>query len=135
MAGYLGGRENDDEILRQARAVHGTVRSHRVGEASVSWGAIPDEQLRTVLKLKESKPRRLGGSLFSLGFVSEENLARAVAEACGLEYVTLTEGMVDPAAVPLLGEKALRRYMALPLRVGDGWLVLTVADPTNVPNR
>lgn len=40
-------------------------------------------------------------------------MARAVAEAGGLEYVSLTEDLVDPATIPLLGEKALGKYAAL----------------------
>jgi type IV pilus assembly protein PilB len=55
-----------------------------------------------------------------------------VAEAGGLEYMSLTEGVVDPAAIPLLGEKALRKYAALPLRIEDGQLVLAMSDPMNV---
>ena len=40
-------------------------------------------------------------------------MARAVAEAGGLEYVSLTEDLVDPATIPLLGEKALGKDAAL----------------------
>ncbi|HVF00649.1 MAG TPA: ATPase, T2SS/T4P/T4SS family [Rubrobacteraceae bacterium] len=46
--------------------------------------------------------------------------------------MALTEDSVDPAALPLLGEKALRKYAALPLKVENGRLVLAVSDPTNV---
>ena len=48
-----------------------------------------------------------------MGFLSEEDLARAVAKAGGLEYVSLTEDLVDPATIPLLGEKALGKDAAL----------------------
>jgi type IV pilus assembly protein PilB len=70
--------------------------------------------------------------LLSLRFVSEEDLARAVAEADGLEYASLTEDFVDPATVALLGEKALREYASLPLRIEGGQLVLPMCDPTDV---
>ena len=62
---------------------------------------------------QETDPRITGEFLLTLGFVSEEDLARAVAEAGGLEYVSLTEDLVDPATIPLLGEKALGKYAAL----------------------
>ena len=45
----------------------------------------------------------MGEILLNLGFVSEEDLARAVAEADELEYASLTEDFVDPATVALLG--------------------------------
>ncbi|QIN77955.1 type II secretion system protein GspE [Rubrobacter marinus] len=66
------------------------------------------------------------------GLVSEEDVAKAVAAAGGFEYVKLREGLVDPAALRILGEKVLRRYAALPLRVEDDGLVLAVSDPTDV---
>jgi len=103
-----------------------------IGEILVSRGKLSEEQLRAGLEAKRTDPRRIGEILLSLGFVSEEDLARAGAEACGLEYVALTEDSVDPAAIPLLGEKALRKYAALPLKVENGRLVLAVSDPTNV---
>ncbi|MCA1715860.1 MAG: hypothetical protein LC781_03030 [Actinobacteria bacterium] len=104
----------------------------RIGEILVSRGKMSEEQLRAGQEAKRTDPRRLGEILLSLGFVSEEDLARAVAEAGGLEYVVLTEDSVDPAAIPLLGEKALRKYAALPLKVEDGRLVLAMSDPMNV---
>jgi type IV pilus assembly protein PilB len=104
----------------------------RIGEILVSRGTLSQEQLRAGLEVKKTDPRRIGEILLSLGFVSEEDLAQAVAESCGLEYVALTEDSVDPAAIPLLGEKALRKYAALPLKVENGRLVLAVSDPTNV---
>jgi type IV pilus assembly protein PilB len=92
---------------------------------------LSEEQLRAGLEAKRTEHRRIGEILLSLGFVSEEDLARAVAEVGGLEYVALTEDSVDPTAIPLLDEKALRKYAALPLKVENGRLVLAVSDPTN----
>lgn len=104
----------------------------RIGEILVSRGRLSEEQFRAVLEAKRTDPRRIGEILLSWGFVSEEDLARAVAEAGGLQYVSLTEDLVDPAAIPLLGEKALRKYLALPLRTEGGQLVLAMSDPMNV---
>ena len=104
----------------------------RVGEILVSRGKLSEEQLRAGVEAKKTDPTRIGEILLSLGFVSEEDLARAVAEAGGLEYMALTEDSVDPATIPLLGEKALRKYAALPLKFENGRLVLAVSDPTNV---
>ncbi len=104
----------------------------RVGEVLVRGGKLGEEQLRTALEIEKNDPRQLGEILLSSGFVSGEDLARAIAEAGGFEYVTLAESRVDPSAVSLLNEKALRKYAALPLRVEGGRLVLAMCDPTNV---
>jgi type IV pilus assembly protein PilB len=105
-------------------------QAHR--EILVSRGKLSEEQFRVVLEAKRTDSRMIGEILLSLGFVSEEDLARAVAEAGGLEYVSLTEDLVDPAAVSLLGEKALRKYAALPMKIEGSQLVLAMSDPMNV---
>ena len=107
-------------------------RVRRVGEVLVSWGKLTREQLQEALDPEKNGHKRLGEVLISRNLVSEDDLARAVAEAAGLEYVSLTEDLVDLATIPLLGEKALRKYAALPLKVENGRLVLAVSDPTNV---
>ena len=107
-------------------------RTIRLGESLVLRGKLTREQLRAALEIKENDPQRLGEILLSQKLVSGEDLAQAVAEATGFEYVSLTEGSVDPAAVSILSEKVLRKHMALPLKIENGCLILAMSDPTNV---
>jgi hypothetical protein len=95
-------------------------RTIRLGESLVLRGKLTREQLQAALEIKENDPQRLGEILLSQKLVSGEDLAQAVAEATGFEYVSLTEGSVDPAAVSILSEKVLRKHMALPLRIENG---------------
>lgn len=104
----------------------------RIGEILVSQGFLSREHLQVALEVKKKDPRRIGKIWLSLGFVSQEVLARAEAEAGGFEYVALVEGDVDPETIPLFGEKTLRKYTALPLRIEAGRLVLAMSDPSNV---
>ena len=118
--------------MRDTKERRSRERTGRIGEVLVSWGKLTREQLRAALDLEKNDHRRLGGILLSKNLVSGEDLARAVAEATGFEYVSLSEGSVDPAALDLVDEKALRKHGALPLRVENGRLVLATSDPTNV---
>jgi hypothetical protein len=70
-------------------------RTIRLGESLVLRGKLTREQLRAALEIKENDPQRLGEILLSQKLVSGEDLAQAVAEATGFEYVSLTEGSVD----------------------------------------
>lgn len=105
-------------------------RSRSVGEILVGQGKLGAGDLRVVAEA------RGGGSIREAlvlgGFVSEEDAARALAAAGGFEYVDLRESLVDPAALPTLSEKVLRKHAALPLRIEEDSLVLAVADPTDV---
>lgn len=95
-------------------------------------GKLGAGELRAVAKARESGGGSIREALVSAGLVSEEDAARALAAAGGFEYVELRESLVDPAALPILDEKILRRHAALPLRVEADGLVLAMADPTDI---
>lgn len=68
--------------------------------------------------------------LLNSGAISEDQLARALAERYGLEHIDLTEFAVDASAAGLLRRTAAKRYLAAPVGFDDdGALVLAVADP------
>jgi type II secretion system (T2SS) protein E len=68
--------------------------------------------------------------LLKSGAISEDQLARAMAERYGLEHIDLTEFAVDTSAAGLLRKTAAKRYLAAPVGFADdGALVLAVADP------
>ena len=68
--------------------------------------------------------------LLKSGAISEDQLARALAERYGLEHIDLTEFAVDTSAAGLLRKTAAKRYLAAPVGFADdGALVLAVADP------
>ena len=68
--------------------------------------------------------------LLKSGAISEDQLARALAERYGLEHIDLSEFAVDESAAGLLRYSAAKRYIAAPVGFDDdGALVLAVADP------
>jgi type IV pilus assembly protein PilB len=65
--------------------------------------------------------------------VSEDQLARAVAERHGLDHLDLTVFQVDMAAANLLSTTAARRYEAVPVTyLDERTLLVAMADPANV---
>jgi hypothetical protein len=70
--------------------------------------------------------------LLESGAISEDQLARALAERYGLDHIDLTEVPVDESAAALLRKTAAKRYLAAPVGFADdGALVLAVADPAD----
>ena len=70
--------------------------------------------------------------LLQAGTITEDQLARALAERYGLDHIDLTEFPVDESAAALLRQTAARRYLAAPVGFAeDGALVLAVADPAD----
>jgi hypothetical protein len=70
--------------------------------------------------------------LLESGAITEDQLARALAERYGLDHIDLTEYPVDTSAAALLRQTAAKRYMAAPVGFAeDGALVLAVSDPAD----
>jgi MshEN domain len=70
--------------------------------------------------------------LLESGAISEDQLARALAERYGLDHIDLAEFPLDESAAALLRKTAAKRYLAAPLGFADdGALVLAVADPAD----
>jgi hypothetical protein len=94
---------------------------------------VTQKQLDQALVLKEAGGGRLGEVIVEAGYASTHEIAAAVAEQYGLEFVSLAGLDATREAVDRLPEHLARRYEALPVRVElDGTLVLAFADPTNL---
>ena len=83
--------------------------------------------------------RRLGGAsmalgqtLVSEGVLSEEQLAKALAEQYGLPYEPLTDFRVDPEFYESISVKLMQRHPFVPMWERAGVLTIAIADPQNV---
>jgi type IV pilus assembly protein PilB len=71
--------------------------------------------------------------LVSTGAITEEQLARAVAERFGLDHLDLQQYRVDPDAAKLVTPAAIKRYQAVPVAfASERTLLVAMADPANV---
>jgi type IV pilus assembly protein PilB len=65
--------------------------------------------------------------------ITQDQLARAVAERFGLDHLDLKAFRIDPDAVKLVAVAAVKRYQAVPVSfVDDRTLLVAMADPANV---
>ena len=107
----------------------------KIGDVLVKEGKITREQLQMALTMQRDDPRKLGEILFSLGFVTAEDLAAALAKHLKLDYVVISElppDAVDEGVLGMLEEATLRKYKALPLRSENGSLVVAMSDPNDL---
>ena len=91
------------------------------------------DQVKQAFEEQTLTGNRLGEIVVDHGWVSSTDLARALAEQAGLEYVDLSETEPDPAAAVLLQKDLAFRYQAVPVRfVDEDLLLVAVADPSDV---
>jgi len=92
-------------------------------------GLIAPERLAEALAEQEATKQRLGDVLLRHGWIFEQELARAVAHQCGLEYVDLNTACLNGRDAALLDPEVGQRCRALAMCFSGDELVVAVADP------
>src|SRR5579875_1006246 len=109
------------------------VRRRPLGAVLLADGRVTAPHLEEALLEVERGAGRLGEVLVRSGLLTSRELAVALAQQAGLEFVDLVRVDPDPSASYLLPEHFARRYQALPIEFdGDETIVVAVADPTDL---
>jgi type IV pilus assembly protein PilB len=104
-----------------------------IGEVIVDLGYADRETVEHAVAAARAEGRPTGQVLVELGVLRHDQLARAVAERFGLDYIDLSVYDLDMGAVNLIRSDTAKRYQAVPVGyTDDGTLLLAMADPTNV---
>jgi type IV pilus assembly protein PilB len=104
-----------------------------IGDIVVDLGFARRDDVDTAVNTSREQGRTTGQQLLHAGHIRQDQLARALAERFGLDYVDLSEFDVDMGAVNLVTLEVAKRYQAVPVGFFDeGTVILAMADPTNV---
>jgi type IV pilus assembly protein PilB len=103
-----------------------------LGDLLIAEGLVSQDQIDATVdeQLETGKP--LGRILIEQGIITEAELVRTLATQVGLEFVDLSDRVVDPSVASLISEAIARRYQAIPIALEDGRLLVAMADPANV---
>jgi MSHA biogenesis protein MshE len=104
----------------------------RLGEILVQQKLLSEEQLTFSLGEQKRTGRKLGRVFIENGFVTEDQIASALARQLNIPYINLKFFNIDPETVRLLPETQARRFRAMALETRDGSLLIGMADPTDL---
>ncbi|MDO8445070.1 MAG: GspE/PulE family protein [Deltaproteobacteria bacterium] len=104
-------------------------KSMRIGEILISEGLITPDQLNEALREGEG---RVGKTLIRLGYVTDEDIARALANQFNLSFINLSNTVIPSTILSLIPETIARKNMVIPVSRDDDSLTVAVADPLNV---
>jgi type IV pilus assembly protein PilB len=109
-------------------------RSQRaIGDVIVELGFASREEIDKAVATARERGQMTGQVLVESRVVRQDQLARALAERFGVDYIDLSLFPVDMGAVHLVGPELAKRYRAVPVGfMANHTLVLAMADPTNV---
>ncbi len=107
--------------------------SRFIADVIVELGYVDRERADAAVEESRRLGRRTGQVLLESGALSPEQLAHALAERFGLDYVDLGVYQPDVSAMNLVSHNAARRFEAAPIGFDEsGALVVAMADPSNV---
>ena len=101
-----------------------------LGRLLVEAGLLTDAQVEDALFEGSQTGERLGEIAVRRGMLSEEDLARTLADQWSLSYVDRSSIFFDAGALSRLSREDAQRLEAMPTRVQDGRVVVAVAEPT-----
>jgi catechol 2,3-dioxygenase-like lactoylglutathione lyase family enzyme len=113
-----------------------TFNQKKIGEILIDRGDLNASELSFVLSLSKATGERLGKVCLENSMITEETLAQALAEQYGMEYVDLSGFKMDDVILDIfphvIPPDAIYHYHFLPLKPSGDFLVLAVADPTDI---
>ncbi len=107
--------------------------SRFIADVIVALGYVDRAQADAAVQESQRQGQRTGQLLLESGALSPNQLAHALAERFGLDYVDLGVYQPDVAALNLISHTAARRFEAAPIGFDQsGALIVAMADPSNV---
>jgi type IV pilus assembly protein PilB len=101
-----------------------------LSDVIVELGFAEREAVEQAVRAARSPGTTVERVLVESGALTDEQLARAMAERYAIDYIELGSFMVDPGAANLIEPAVARRYQAVPVGIVDGRLLVALADPT-----
>ncbi len=105
----------------------------RLGDILVEQQLLSEDQLRQALKLQATVGKKLGEVIIDQGWVTDQDVLRALSEQLSIPRVNLKAGLYDPETAALLPKKVARRLGVLPLFKVHGQLTVATHNPQNAP--
>jgi len=105
----------------------------RIGEALIQEGLLSQEQLARALADQKASSRLLGEILADEGAISPMALVRVLGRQLGVPGCVLRHGLIDPAIVKMISREEAEQLKALPMFLVRGTLTVAMAEPQSLP--
>ena len=106
--------------------------SSNLGELLIREKLINPEQLKSALELQKKNGFSLSAALVNLGYISEEEIAKALSRQLGYPYIDLNQFDVYPDVIKLIPVEIAKKYTIMPIHRIRSFLTLAMVDPTDL---
>ena len=104
----------------------------QVGQILLHRGLITEEQLATADQSQQTESGRPGEVFVRLGYVSETDVLKALAEEMDIQYEESIPAQLDPALVEGIPPKLAFGSQLVPIERTDGHIVVATANPLDL---
>ena len=109
-----------------------TAKSTKLGHVLLKQGLLTEARLQEALQQQASSQRFLGTLLLERGWVTPEQLLKALSEQYRMPYKRLADDSIERAAVEAMPLKIALHYRVMPVRLDRTTLTVAIADPQEV---
>jgi Type II secretion system (T2SS), protein E, N-terminal domain len=103
-----------------------------LGTLLIEAGHLDGQRLEEALRIGADTGERLGEVVVRMGWASEDDLAKALANQWHLRYVERSAISFDADALSRMSREEATRLEALPMQIGiDGAIIVALAEPTD----
>lgn len=103
-----------------------------IGEVLKEYGYINDEQLQVALDAQHAdRSKRLGQHLIDLGFISEQQMLKALSDKLNEPVVDLDDVKIEIEAVAKIPKTLAEKYNLIAISENNGRLTIVTSDPLN----
>lgn len=96
-------------------------RKKRLGDILIDAGIINEQQLQLALATQREKGQKLGETLIDLEFTTEDEIATALHRQLNIDFVKLSDRLIDSDIIKLVGEEILRKHSVMPFEFKKGY--------------
>jgi len=109
-----------------------SIKRMPLGALLVHRGKVPADVVDQVLKEYKDTGLRLGEALCEKGYLTEADVAQAIAEQFHLSYYALDHFRIDPMFFKTIPVEWMYRYPFIPYAEQDGAVIIVIPDPTRL---
>ena len=104
----------------------------RLGEILIQNKGVSWEQMQEALTIQRASGRLIGDILVEKGYVSLQNLYRALAAQYQMSFIEFEKLNIPPEVIKLLDNHTVYEYNLIPLILKNEVLLIAICDPRNI---
>src|SRR4030042_1372686 len=121
------------EVLARVRMLLKTKEVHekRIGELFIEMGFISEEQLGKALKVSKEQDIKMGEALYSIEALDKDHIYWVLSNQLKMNYIELSPEMIDKDLIKQFPFSTLEEILCLPLYETMEEIHFAIADPTD----